>query len=60
MYKKCGFGSETTVCSRVDKEAEQNVRNWDKVVNIVSFSNRWSEKKNKAGTRTMLIILCWP
>jgi len=33
------FKSRATVCSRVDEEAKQNVGNWDKVINIISFMN---------------------
>ena len=33
------FRSRTTVCSRVYEGAKQNVGNWDKVINIISFTN---------------------
>ena len=33
------FRSRATVCSRVDEGAKKNVGNWDKVINIILFTN---------------------
>ena len=59
VVKECDLKQRTTVCSGVDKEAEQNVGNWDEVVNIVPSTNKWLNWKNKPGTRTIFIVFCW-
>ena len=40
VAEECNFGQRISVCSRIDKETKQNVRNQNKVVDILSPTNR--------------------
>jgi len=51
--KKCSIGQRSLVCSRIDKGVEQNVGNWDEIINSILPTKKWADRMNKPRTWTV-------
>ena len=46
------------VCSRINKEVEQNVGDRNKVIYSISLTDRWTDREDKSGARAVLKNVC--
>ena len=49
VTKKHHVGLRASICSRIDKRAEQNVRNRNEVVNSIPLTDKWTNKIYESG-----------
>ena len=51
--RKYHIGQRGAVCSRNNKRIERVIGDLNKAVNSLSFSNRWTNRKDQSGARTI-------
>ena len=57
VWKLCGL-LESVISDRRPQFPVELMKELNKVVNIISSTNQWSNKKNESRARTISIILC--
>ena len=55
---ECSIEQRTTVHSGVNKEAEQNAGNRNKVVNSIPPTDGWANEMNESGVGAVLEVFC--
>ena len=48
------FGQRTPVCDKTSKRVKQDIRNQEQIVDSVSPTDRWTNRKNKLRIRAIL------